>query len=118
VTGDEDLLGTVKLLAGSTFLLAAWSIEAIGAGIAWGALWGAPVFVAGVACGYLALRFEELFREAAVAWRDLTLRAFHGETARRLTERRRALANGVAQALDEAGGASSEDRSDLPIPIG
>jgi glycerol-3-phosphate O-acyltransferase / dihydroxyacetone phosphate acyltransferase len=103
VTHDEDILGTVKLLAGSVFLVVAWSIEALVAGLALGSLWAAPVFGAGVACGYLALRFEELRREAALAWRDLRLRAFHFQTARRLAERRRALADEVARALEDAG---------------
>jgi 1-acyl-sn-glycerol-3-phosphate acyltransferase len=102
-THDEDILSTVKLIAGSVFLFAGWSLEAIGAACAWGALWAVPAFIAGVGCGYVALRFEELFREAGVAWRDLRLRAFHGRTARRLTERRRALADEVARALDDAG---------------
>jgi len=103
MTVDEDILGTVKLLAGTAFLVVGWSAEAIVAGCAWGFRWAAPVFVGGVACGYVALRFQELFREAAFAWRELWLRAFHFQTARRLTERRRALADQVARALDDAG---------------
>ena len=103
VTHDEDILGTVKLITGSVFLFVAWSAEAIGAGWAFGPWWAAPVFVGGVICGYVALRFEEILREAALAWRELRLRAFHGQTARRLAERRRALADEVARALDDAG---------------
>ena len=55
------------------------------------------MFVAGVATGYVALRFEELRREAAEAWRLVMLRAFHHQTTQRLAERRRALADAVAQ---------------------
>ena len=101
LTRDEDLLGTTKLLAGAAFLVLAWTAEAIAAGWLWGARWALPTFAAGVASGYVALRFEEIWREAVEAWRHLTLRAFHFNTARRLVERRRALADEVAQALAE-----------------
>jgi 1-acyl-sn-glycerol-3-phosphate acyltransferase len=101
-TQDEDVLGTVKLIAGAVFLAIAWGLEATVAGFAWGPLWAAPVFVAGVATGYVALRFEELRREAAEAWRLVVLRAFHHQTTARLAERRRALADAVARGLRDA----------------
>ena len=46
-TRDEDILGTVKLIAGAAFLAVAWGLEAVAAGVAWGPVWAAPVFVAG-----------------------------------------------------------------------
>jgi 1-acyl-sn-glycerol-3-phosphate acyltransferase len=100
-TRDEDILGTVKLIAGAVFLTLAWGLEAVVAGVAWGPGWAAPTFAAGVASGYVALRFSELRRAAREAWRHLTLRAFHHRTAQRLAERRRALADAVARALGE-----------------
>jgi 1-acyl-sn-glycerol-3-phosphate acyltransferase len=102
VTRDEDVLGTVKLIAGAAFLFVAWALEAAAAGVAWGPLWAGPVFAAGVATGYVALRFDELRREAAEAWRFVVLRAFHHQTTQRLAERRRALADAVAQGLRDA----------------
>jgi hypothetical protein len=90
-------------LAGMVFLVIGWTAEAIGAAVVWGPRWALSVLVAGGVCGYLALRFEELWREAAFAWGGLRLRAFHFQTARRLAERRRALADEVARALDDAG---------------
>jgi glycerol-3-phosphate O-acyltransferase/dihydroxyacetone phosphate acyltransferase len=102
VTSDEDLLSTVKLLAGALFLAVAWGIEATAAGLAWGARWAVPTFLAGVATGYAALRFDELRGEAAEAWRLAMLRAFHHQTTARLAERRRALANAVARGLRDA----------------
>lgn len=101
-THDEDLLGTVKLLAGATFLTVAWALEATAAALAWGPIWAAPTFAAGVASGYVALRFDELRGEAAEAWRLVMLRAFHHQTTRRLAERRRALAEAVARGLRDA----------------
>lgn len=101
-TRDEDVLGTAKLLAGAAFLTVAWAIEATAAALAWGPLWGASVFVAGVATGYVALRFAELRGEAAEAWRLVMLRAFHHRTTQRLAERRRALAEAVARGLRDA----------------
>ena len=102
VTRDEDLLGTVKLITGATFMFLAWSIEAAVAGVLLGPLWLAPAFIGAIGTGYVALRFEELARDTAEALRHLWLRAFHFDTARRLGERRRALAQAVASALREA----------------
>ena len=102
LTQDEDLLGTVKLIAGATFVFLAWVAEAVAAGVLLGPLWSVPAFLAALGTGYAALRFEELKRDTAEALRHLWLRAFHFDTARRLGERRRALAEAVASALREA----------------
>ena len=101
VTKDEDLLSTVKLLAGSLFLFVAWSAEAAAVGWWRGPVWALPAFAVAAASGYVALRFEELLRDGRAAWRALSMRAFHFNTARRLADRRRALADAVARALDE-----------------
>jgi hypothetical protein len=92
----------VKLFAGVAFLFLAWLGEAIAVGVLIGPVWALPTFVAGVATGYVALRFEELFREAAEAWQHVALRAFRFSTAQRLVERRRELADTVARALEDA----------------
>jgi 1-acyl-sn-glycerol-3-phosphate acyltransferase len=102
VTQDEDILGTVKLIAGATFMFVAWAGEAAFAGARFGPAWIAPVFFGAMAAGYVALRFDELAKETAEALRHLWLRAFHFDTARRLGERRRALAEAVERALREA----------------
>ncbi|HVR02970.1 MAG TPA: lysophospholipid acyltransferase family protein [Polyangia bacterium] len=102
VTRDEDLLSTVKLIAGATFMFLAWAIEAVVAGALLGPVWIAPVFVGAIGTGYVALRFEELARDTSEALHHLWLRAFHFDTTRRLGERRRALAEAVASALREA----------------
>jgi glycerol-3-phosphate O-acyltransferase/dihydroxyacetone phosphate acyltransferase len=103
VTRDEDVLGTVKMIAGAVFLFAAWAAEATAAAIHWGAIWALPAFALGVGSGYAALRFGELVSETVEALRHLALRAFHRDTARRLAARRQALADAVASALSEAG---------------
>ena len=115
VTRDEDLLGTVKLLAGALFLALAWGLEATVAGFAWGPLWAAPTFAAGIATGYVALRFDEHRREAAEAWRLVMLRAFHHQTTARLAERRRALADQVARGLRDADADADADADDQAI---
>ena len=102
VSRDEDVLGTTKLIAGTVFLAGAWGLEAVAAGFLRGPLWAVPTFVVGVVTGYVALRFEELRREAAEAWRLVVLRAFHHQTTQRLAERRRALADAVAHGLRDA----------------
>lgn len=102
VTRDEDTLGTVKLLAGALFLFLGWAAEAAVVGVVVGPAWAVPAFALGVLSGYVALRFEELIGDTVEAVRYLWLRAFHHDTARRLAERRRALADAVAHALREA----------------
>jgi hypothetical protein len=95
------VLSTVKLIGGALFLFLAWAGEALAAGWVFGAAWGPPTFVAGVASGYVALRFDELLRDGVAGWRAVSLRAFHFKTAQRLTERRRSLADAVVRALEE-----------------
>jgi hypothetical protein len=102
VTRDEDTLGTVKLLAGALFLFVGWTAEAVLAGVLVGPAWALPVFALAVVSGYVALRFDEIVGDTVEAVRYLWLRAFHHDTARRLAERRRALADAVAHALREA----------------
>ncbi len=102
VTTEEDVLGTVKMMAGALFLFLGWSAEAIAAGVLWGAIWSVPVFLLGAGCGYASLRFGELASEAAEAVRHMLWRAFRRDTTRRLADRRRALADAVASALRDA----------------
>jgi 1-acyl-sn-glycerol-3-phosphate acyltransferase len=102
ITKDDDVLGTVKLFAGVAFLFVAWLAEAIAVGLWARPIWILPTFVLGVASGYVALRFDELWHEAAEAWRHVALRAFRFSTAQKLVERRRELADTVARALEEA----------------
>jgi 1-acyl-sn-glycerol-3-phosphate acyltransferase len=102
ITKDEDLIGTVKLIAGAVFLFVAWCAQAIAVGALFGPVWIAPVFLGAIGAGYVALRFKELAEDTAEAVRHLWMRAFHFDTARRLGERRRALAEAVANALREA----------------
>jgi glycerol-3-phosphate O-acyltransferase/dihydroxyacetone phosphate acyltransferase len=101
VTKDEDILSTVKLFAGTLFLILGWVAEAIAVGWLCGAIWALPTFALGVTGGYVALRFEELLRDGVAGWRAVSLRALHFKTAQRLSERRRALADDVARALAE-----------------
>jgi 1-acyl-sn-glycerol-3-phosphate acyltransferase len=102
ITKDEDILGTVKLIAGATFVFLAWTAEAVAAGVAWGAWAPVPVFLLAAVSGYVALWFDELIRDTREATHHLWLRAFHSDIARRLGERRHALAEAVATALREA----------------
>ncbi|HVZ73635.1 MAG TPA: lysophospholipid acyltransferase family protein [Polyangia bacterium] len=103
VTKEEDVLGTVKLIAGATFLFVAWAAEAaVAAAITDRASVGVAVFLIGVSAGYVALWFDELVVDTALAVRTLWLRAFHFDMARQLGERRRALADSVSRALEEA----------------
>lgn len=101
VTHDEDVLGTVKLIGGSVFLLLGWGIEATALGLAGGLHWAVGVLIAGPLAGYVALRFEEIRRTTVESFRYLWLRGAHFDQVRRLTDRRRALAEDVTRALTE-----------------
>ncbi len=102
VTDEDDVLGTVKLIAGAVFMFVAWSAEALIAGALWGWALIVPVFATALVAGYVALWFEELVADTVEAVRTLWLRAFHFDLARKLGERRRTLAESVARALREA----------------
>jgi glycerol-3-phosphate O-acyltransferase/dihydroxyacetone phosphate acyltransferase len=103
VAKEEDVLGTVKLVAGAVFLLVAWLLEAGAARVAGlGTATSVGVLVAGPVTGYAALRVEELWRETREALRHVWLRAAHPRKVQRLSERRRALAAQVTGALLEA----------------
>lgn len=101
VTRDEDLLSTVKLLAGALFLLVGWAAESVAVGWWRGAAWALPTFALGLGSGYVALRFEELLRDGRSIGRAVSLRALRFDLVRRLADRRRALADRIARALDE-----------------
>jgi glycerol-3-phosphate O-acyltransferase/dihydroxyacetone phosphate acyltransferase len=103
VAKEEDVLGTVKLIAGAVFLLIAWLLEAGAARVAGlGAAASLAVLVAGPVTGYAALRVEELGTQTREAFRHVWLRAAHPRKVQRLSERRRALAGQVRGALMEA----------------
>jgi glycerol-3-phosphate O-acyltransferase/dihydroxyacetone phosphate acyltransferase len=112
VTKEEDVLGTVKLIAGALFLFVFWLAEAIFVGVKWGAGWGALTFPVAVGSGYVALRFEELTAEMRESLRHLWLRAAQPGQVRKLADRRRALADEIARALR----ASAGDRAGRETP--
>lgn len=100
----EDLLGTVKLLAGALFLLVGWGLEALAAALALrDARAALAVLLVAPVAGYAALRFDELRVVAGAALRHVWLRGTDPETTHALVAHRRALANEVAVALRELG---------------
>ena len=100
VVGREfDILSTVKLLAGSLFLLLAWIGEAVLGALFLRPLVGLAIVLLAPVTGYLALRFEEIAGETVMAVRHLWLRRAHASKVARLVQRRRALADDVARAL-------------------
>ena len=103
VKREFDILSTVKLLAGSLFLLLAWTAEAIAAGLLWRPLAAVAVLVLAPVTGYIALRFEEIWGATVMGVRHLWLRRAHPLKVARLVQRRRALADAVARALQVGG---------------
>lgn len=103
MTKDEDVLSTIKMISGAAFLVAAWIAEAFLLGFTMGAGWGLVSLPVAPIAGYAALRLGETLGDVAEVLRHLGWRAAHGETARKLVDRRRRLAEDVASALREAG---------------
>ena len=99
---EEDVLGTMKLLAGTLFIFVSWLVEAIVVAITTRWWLGVAVFFAAPACGYIALRFQETWILMVAALRHLWLRRWERSTVERLAKRRRDLADSVARALREA----------------
>lgn len=108
--GDEDVLGTVKLLGGLLFIPLAWVIQALVVGYFVGWPFGVAIPVLGAACGYVSLLFDETLTASIEALRHLWLRVNDPKTALSLIERRRALAHEVAAALHPDGPASIRAR--------
>jgi glycerol-3-phosphate O-acyltransferase / dihydroxyacetone phosphate acyltransferase len=97
--GEDDLLGTVKILSGLLFIALFWFGEMALAGALWG-WWGAlALALLAPPGGWYAMRFQELARDTAEAFRQRWLRRAHRSTVERLVARRRALADEVARAL-------------------
>ena len=97
-TKDADVLGTMKMIGGAAFLVGAWLIEAVVIACLAGLGWAVVSLMAAPVAGYAALRFSEHLRSTAEAIRHLGWRA-SAETVRRLSARRKRLADDVAQAL-------------------
>jgi glycerol-3-phosphate O-acyltransferase/dihydroxyacetone phosphate acyltransferase len=101
MTRDEDVLSTIKMIMGAMFLVGFWIIEGVLIGSRLGFLWGLTSFVLAPAAGYASLRFGETINDMAEALRHVGWRR-RAAMARRLDDRRRRLAQDVAQALRQA----------------
>jgi 1-acyl-sn-glycerol-3-phosphate acyltransferase len=98
LTKDEDVLSTIKMIVGTTFLVIAWLVETVLLACWLGAWRALVLLLVAPAAGYAALRFAETGREVAEAARHLGLRT-RAATVSRLAQRRRQLADEVARAL-------------------
>ncbi|MBC8132962.1 MAG: 1-acyl-sn-glycerol-3-phosphate acyltransferase [Deltaproteobacteria bacterium] len=113
MTRDEDVLSTIKMIVGTTFLVVAWIIEAIALGWFFGLGWGLGALAIAPAAGYAALRLGETLREVSEALHHLGWRN-RAATVQDLANRRRRLAQEVAQALRQVDHHLPEDKSKDP----
>jgi glycerol-3-phosphate O-acyltransferase / dihydroxyacetone phosphate acyltransferase len=97
--GEDDLLGTVKILAGLAFIALFWIAEVAAAGLLWGGRAALALAALAPLGGYAAMRFQELAGDVAEAFRQRWLRRARGGQLERLVARRRALADEIARAL-------------------
>jgi 1-acyl-sn-glycerol-3-phosphate acyltransferase len=101
VRASEDVLGTVKLLAGLLLVPVGWAAAAAVLGWRFGGWAAAAVAALGPAGGYAALRWEERWDGAMEALRMARLRASRPAEVAALAARRRALAEEIGAALGE-----------------
>lgn len=102
LTRDEDVLSTIKMIVGTTFLVAGWLIEAVVIGGIFGWAWGLVSALLAPFAGYAALRLTETLSEVSEAMRHLSWRRTRTSITHDLTIRRRRLAEEVASALRDA----------------
>jgi len=123
ITREEDVLSTVKLIAGVVFLLVAWTGEALAlaawldrdaAHLATGVTLVVPaallIAALGMGGGYLALCVEEWARESWLALRYTLVRWRHGGTVSRLVAQRQELVDQVTAALERVVERNREER--------
>lgn len=93
VAGEyEDMVATVKLLAGTLFFPLTWLLAGAAAGWAWGAAAGVVVgLLAAPTAGYAALHFWERFASVAAAARGLLLFLTRRTLLSRLAGERKAI---------------------------
>lgn len=93
VAGEyEDMVATVKVLAGTLFFPLTWLLAGLAAGWAWGAAAGVVVgLLAAPTAGYAALHFWERFASVAAAARGLLLFLTRRTLLARLAGERRAI---------------------------
>lgn len=98
---EEDVRGTVKLVAGLFLLPLWWLLVAALVGILIDGRVAALALLLAIPTGYAALRFEERWQRARAALAHAWLRRARAADAEELAERRRALATRVEAALRE-----------------
>jgi 1-acyl-sn-glycerol-3-phosphate acyltransferase len=99
-TQNEDVLGSVKLLGGMIFVGLTWVVQALVALFVLGPWYALAFALLAPLTGYFALRFDEELSLALAALRHGWIRTSRPLLVARLADRRRALADAVAQALD------------------
>lgn len=100
VAKEPDTLGTTKLLGGALFLALAWSLEAAALGWLVSPAAGALAPLAFAACGYAALRFDEIASESFEALRMAAFRS-KADVRAALAARRRELTSEIEEATRE-----------------
>jgi hypothetical protein len=98
--GDyEETTSTGKLIIGTALVALTWIIEAIACGLFFGPIWGFALLALAPLLSYIALRWGEGWRELREAAGYAWLMARHRKMVAELVERRRALAERVAEAV-------------------
>ena len=99
--GDEGMVATIKLLAGSLLFPLTWIAVAVAVGIYRGLAFGIISLVVAALSGYAALLFFEHMDEFKAGLTALFLSRFHGWGFLRLLAERRAIREEIVQLAEE-----------------
>jgi len=102
-THEEELVATVKAVAGMVFFPLVYAALAVAAGFRFGFLYGAVVLVVLPFLGYIALRFFEQLDDVIGRTRSLTWRIARRSAFERLLRTRRELRDEVVALAEEMG---------------
>ncbi len=91
LTSEDQVLGTLKLIAGMVLVPVGWILAALLVGLKLGWLWGGVLLLAAPILSYIALRWSELWREFRTSIAASWLRIFRPDLSAQLLARRQAV---------------------------
>ena len=91
LTAEDQVLGTIKLIAGMVLVPVGWLLWSLLAGLRFGGVWGGLLLLAAPLLSYIALRWGELWREFRASVTASWLRIFRPDLSAQLLARREAL---------------------------
>jgi 1-acyl-sn-glycerol-3-phosphate acyltransferase len=99
LTDEDQVLGTIKLIAGLVLVPIGWIVAALLVGFLLGASWGWLLLALAPLLAYIALRWSELWREFRASASATWLRVFRPDLTAQLVARRQVLSERIVTAV-------------------